>query len=80
MDKMLGEYSSKRATKQWPLAFFYNILDTAALAAYVIYVENNQQLKNSTNRRRKFLQQLSEQLVLGEVNKQVQQCLEKSVK
>ena len=56
MGKMLGEYSCKRRTNRWLLAFFYNILDVAALAAFIIYMENNPHLKTSTNRRRKFLQ------------------------
>lgn len=41
MDKMLGQYTTKRKTNRWPLALFYNILDVAALSAYIIYAENN---------------------------------------
>ena len=67
MDKCLAEYSSKRRTNRWPLAFCYNILDVAAFAAYIIYVENNQHLKSSTSRRRLFLHQLSEQLTKAEI-------------
>lgn len=47
MDKMLGEYSCKRRTNRWPLAFFYNILDVAALAAHIVYMENNPFLKKT---------------------------------
>lgn len=67
MDKCLAEYSTKRRTNRWPLAFFYNILDVAAFAAYIIYVEKNPHLKASTNRRRMFLHQLSEQLAKPEI-------------
>lgn len=41
MDKILGTYTTKRRTKRWPLALFYNILDVAALAAYIIYCDSN---------------------------------------
>jgi hypothetical protein len=37
MDKMLAEYSVKRRDNRWPLAFYYNMIGVAALAAYVIY-------------------------------------------
>lgn len=36
MDKMLGEYTTKRITRRWPLALFYNMIDVCALAAYII--------------------------------------------
>jgi len=45
MDKLLGEYSAHRKTNRWPLALFYNILDVAALAAYLIYKANNEMIK-----------------------------------
>ena len=41
---------------------FFNILDVGALAAYLIYYENNNMLKKKTNQRRIFLHQLSEEL------------------
>lgn len=68
MDKMVSEYSTKRSTKRWPLAFFYNILEIAALAAYVIHKENNPSNKDS-GCRRKFLQGLAKNLVRPEVEK-----------
>lgn len=61
MDKLLGEYTVKRRTNRWPLALFYNIIDIAALAAYIIYMEHNPQLASSDSRR-KFLKTLSLQL------------------
>lgn len=67
MDKCLSEFSTKRRTNRWPLAFFYNIVDVAAFAAYVIYIDNNSYLKASTSRRRMFLHQLSEQLCKPEM-------------
>ena len=41
MDKMLGEYTVKWRTLRWPLALFYNMMDVAALAAYVIYKKHH---------------------------------------
>lgn len=61
MDKLLGEYTSKRRTCRWPLALFFNIIDVAALAAYIVYMEYNAQFI-STDRRRLFLKDLSFEL------------------
>ncbi|XP_039967527.1 uncharacterized protein LOC120779395, partial [Bactrocera tryoni] len=69
MDMCLSEYSTKRRTNRWPLAFFYNIADVAAFAAYIIYVDNNTHLKSYTSRRRMFLHQLSEQLCKPEIKR-----------
>ena len=41
MDKMLPEYTVKRRTLRWPLAFFYHMIDVTGLACYVIYGEHN---------------------------------------
>lgn len=62
MDQMVGRYTTHRRTQRWPLAMFFNIIDVAALAAYIIYYENNSMLKKHTNQRRIFLRQLSEEL------------------
>lgn len=54
MDKMLGTYTTKRRTNRWPLALFYNTLDVAALAAYIIHCEStatpNSSVKGSRRR------------------------------
>ncbi|XP_050520903.1 piggyBac transposable element-derived protein 4-like [Daktulosphaira vitifoliae] len=63
MDKMLTEYTVKRRTNRWPLAFFFNMIDIAALAAYIIYMEHNQRF-NTTDRHRKFLKELANQLCM----------------
>lgn len=67
MDHMLGEYSCHRKTNRWTLAFFYNILDVGALAAYTIYMENNPQAKKL--QRRNFLKDLAIGLCIPEVEK-----------
>ena len=62
MDQMLGQYTTQRRSNRWPLVFFYNILDVAALASYIIYYEANPMLKKKTCERRLFLRQLGEDL------------------
>ena len=37
LDKMLRQYSARAATRRWPVAVFYNMLDMAALNAWVLY-------------------------------------------
>lgn len=63
MDQLLSTYSSQRKTKRWPLAFFYNIVDIACLAAYKLYVK----IKPERQCRRSFLKQLGEKLCLPSI-------------
>lgn len=63
MDKMLGEYTVKRRTLRWPLAFFYNMIDVAGLACYIIYREHNTRFRTK-DQRRKFLKDLAKQLYM----------------
>jgi len=37
MDQMLCKYTTHRRTNRWPLAYFYNIVDIACIAAFLIY-------------------------------------------
>lgn len=62
MDQMLGTYSSKRSTNRWPLAFFYNMLDVASLAAFIIF--NDIEPSPRTDKRRSFLKVLVRQLAV----------------
>lgn len=62
MDKMLGRYTTKKSTQRWPLAFFYNIIDIACLASYIIYYENNKLLIKKTYERRLSYRQLGREL------------------
>ncbi len=36
MDQMVDDYISRRQTRRWPMRIFYNIIDIAALNAYII--------------------------------------------
>ena len=62
MDQMVSRYTCHRRMQRWPLAMVFYILDVGALAAYLIYYENNNILKKKTNQRHIFLHQLSEEL------------------
>lgn len=62
MDQMLGTYTCKRATRRWPLALFYNMVDIAALASFIIYDEL--QTTNLSDKRRSFIKALTIQLVM----------------
>lgn len=74
MDKMLSQYTTKRKTNRWPLAMFFNIIDTAGLAAYIIFTKNNPSSKHNvrTSRRREFLQELGEHFCIPLINKRAQ--------
>jgi len=61
MDKMVSEYSVQRKTLRWTLAFFYNIINVAALATYIVMKKCNNE-KISSNQRRLFLKELALQL------------------
>lgn len=70
MHKMIKKYSTFRRTDNWFVTFFYNILDIAAFAAYIIYMENNsmkvdmEEEANKPDTRRIFLRKLGEELCM----------------
>lgn len=63
MDAMITRFTCKRKTYRWPLAFFFNMVDIGALAAYVVYKANNP-LSNEGEPRRTFIKNLATQLCL----------------
>ncbi|XP_036342940.1 uncharacterized protein LOC118752193 [Rhagoletis pomonella] len=70
MDHMLGQYTTKRKTNRWPLAVFYNMIDISALAAYIVYSENNpSRFTCRKGGRRLFLEELAEQLCMPTILK-----------
>lgn len=62
MDQMVSGYTCKRGTNRWPLAIFFNMLDVAGLAAFVIHDKLGHVKRN--DKRRVFLMELAEQLVI----------------
>ncbi|CAJ0966483.1 unnamed protein product [Ranitomeya imitator] len=58
MDQMVREYSVRAGTRRWPVAVFYNMIDMAALNAYVLY----QACTGVEERRVDFLVELAKEL------------------
>lgn len=46
------------------MAMFFNLLDISALAAYIIYYENNKMIAKKMTERRQFMRKLSKELAL----------------
>lgn len=57
-DQMCRKYSVKSASRRWPVHIFFNILDHAALNAWIIY----KSVTGNTINRRDFLLKLGEEL------------------
>lgn len=72
MDKMLSTYSTKRKTRRWPLAFFFNMMDIAALAAYVVYMANHEEYIRCSNRRALFLKNLAKELCIPNIQRRIE--------
>lgn len=66
MNEMVSQYIVKQRTSWWPFAFFYNIMDVAPLATYIIHVEHNPWLK-STEDHHLFLIDLAFQLCKSQI-------------
>ncbi|CAK9827595.1 hypothetical protein ANTRET_LOCUS5276 [Anthophora retusa] len=58
LDQMARKYSTKAGSRRWPVHVFYNILDLAAINAWVIYKDVTQVQMS----RKEFLLQLAEEL------------------
>lgn len=65
MDHLASIYSCKRKINRWPMVLFFNMLDTAAIASFVIWMCNNPDWNKSSKaiRRRQFIISLGESLV-----------------
>ena len=58
VDQMARKYSVKASSRRWPVQVFYNVLDLAAINAWVLYKETT----NKRISRRKFILQLCNEL------------------
>lgn len=63
-DQMSQNICCNRKTRRWPLCFFYNMLNIAAINSYVIYNHNVTALKKKPVSRVKYMLTLHEQLTL----------------
>ena len=69
-DHLVSLTSCKRKTSRWPLVLFYNMIDTAGIAAFIIWLCNFPQWEAKVhNRRRLFLMQLGQSLVKEHVQR-----------
>ena len=41
LDRIMRSYSTKRMTRIWPLALFYNMIDVSAINAFIVWKEIN---------------------------------------
>ena len=73
MDNMLRMYSVKAATRRWPVAVFYDMMDKAALNADVLYKE----AMGSSISRKKFILELAKSLCAREDVEREQQRRER---
>jgi hypothetical protein len=56
MNKMLMTYLCRRKIKRWPMTFFFNMIDVAALAAFILWISKNPQWnEGKSHHRRIFL-------------------------
>lgn len=72
-DKLIREYSCGRRTERWPFRIFMNMVDIAAMNAFIIFIQKNPEwnLSNSS-RRKKFLLDLGKKLAEPNMRKRLQ--------
>jgi hypothetical protein len=58
VDQMARQYSVKASSRRWPVHTFYNILDLAAINAWIVY----KSVTDKKMSRRSFIQCLAEEL------------------
>lgn len=63
VDQLCSSYNVARSTRRWPMTVFYGLLNVAALNAYIVYRSNSVDPVNKYTGRRKFLKDLSRQLI-----------------
>lgn len=74
MNQMIATYSCRRKIKRWPMTFFFNMIDVAGIAAFIVWVTRNTQWNiGKTHRRRLFLLQLGHDLVRNHLDRRRQQ-------
>jgi hypothetical protein len=74
MDQMIRTYSSRRKIKRWPMTFFFNMIDVAAVAAFIIWIVKNPMWNHGrSHRRRIFLLELGKSLLDTHLQRRSQQ-------
>ncbi|XP_066468624.1 piggyBac transposable element-derived protein 4-like isoform X1 [Tiliqua scincoides] len=82
LDRLTRMYTCRQTNNRWPMALFYNVLDVAALASYILWIHSHPELKSRNVRRRKFLASLGKELIDGHVRRRMrnEQHLSKSIR
>jgi hypothetical protein len=63
-DQMCSFYTTARKTNRWPMRVFYGMVDSAALNAFVIFIENVPNFgERKKDKRQKFLKELALALI-----------------
>ena len=64
-DQMCGLYTTARKTNRWPMRFFYGMIDSALLNAFLIFAENVPNFgEHKKDKRQKFLKELVLALII----------------
>ena len=82
LDHLIRLYSCKRATSRWPMNMFYNMIDVASIAAFVLWLEQSDWGVGKKQRRRLFLRELGNMLVLPQQERRLRnpRMLQKGVR
>ena len=84
MDHLATIFSCRRKSNPWPMVLFYNMLDVAGVAAFVIWISLNPDKSFSDRQGRcsKFLKQLGQKLANDYIQShlQTQSCLKSNVR
>lgn len=70
LDQMIHAYMSIRRIRRWPMTYFFNLLDLAGVAAFVVWISTHPHWnENKTNKRCLFLHEVTEGLVRAHILK-----------
>ena len=84
MDHLATIFSCRRKNNRWPMVLFYNMLDVAGMAAFVIWISLNPDWSfcRRQGRRCKFLKQFGQGLTNDyiQIHLQSQSCMKSNVR
>ncbi|XP_054639996.1 piggyBac transposable element-derived protein 4-like [Dunckerocampus dactyliophorus] len=70
LDQACGTYSTRRRAQRWPMCLFYHMLDISAFNAFLLYTSVNPGWNgNRLYRRRLFLEEVGNALIMPEVHR-----------
>ncbi|XP_057696551.1 piggyBac transposable element-derived protein 4-like isoform X1 [Corythoichthys intestinalis] len=70
LDQACGTYSTRRRAQRWPMRLFYHMLDISAFNAFLLYTSVNPGWNaNKLYRRRLFLEEVGNALIMPEVHR-----------